>query len=152
MVTILARELRLIHGLVGLTQQLLGIDVVRLRVEGDADTGGDLQHLLANRHRRRRRGQQAGEHRHAGLEVGQVEQHGDELVATDAGEGVAFAQDLLHAGGDGDQQLVARGMPVLVVDGLEAVQIEKGDRQQAPIPLRLGHALAQAVGQEDAIG
>ena len=38
--TVLARQLGLVHGLVGLAQQLIGVDVLlRLRVEGDAHAG-----------------------------------------------------------------------------------------------------------------
>ena len=128
-VTVLARQLGLIHGLVGLAQQLIRIDVFRLRIEGDAETGRDLEYEVANLHRLGSGGEQAGEHRRTGFDVGQIEQHGDELVAAQAGEGVAFAQSLLHAGGHGDQQLVAGFMSMVVVDGLEAIQVEKGHRQ-----------------------
>ena len=42
-VAVFARLLGLIHGLVCLAQQLVGIHFFRLRIEGDAETGRDLE-------------------------------------------------------------------------------------------------------------
>ena len=90
-IAVLAGELGLVHGLVGLAQQLVGVDLVALRVEGDAETGRDLEHEVADRDRLCRRRQQAVEHRQAGGGVGQIEQHRDELVAAHPGQRIAFA-------------------------------------------------------------
>ena len=54
--------------------------------------------------------------------------------------------------GHGHQQLVAGIMAIGVVDGLEAIQVEIGHRQQLAAALRLHHGLVQAVGQQHAVG
>ena len=56
--TIFARLLGQIHGLIGLTQKLIGVDVVGLREEGDAHAGRYLQRQITHRHRFGRRSQQ----------------------------------------------------------------------------------------------
>ena len=128
-IAVLAGLLRLVHRLVSLTQQLVGVDFVGLRVKGDAEAGGNLEREVANRRRCGRRDEQPAEHRHAGGNIRQVEENRDEFVAAEAGEGIAFTQRHFHARSERDQQLVADLMPVFVVDRLEAVEIEVGDRQ-----------------------
>ena len=61
MVTILACQLGLIHGLIGLTQQLIRVHLLRLRVEGDADTRRDLHGEIAEGDRCGSGGKQAVE-------------------------------------------------------------------------------------------
>ena len=60
----------------------------------------------------------------------QFTRHHHKLVATQTGNHVRLAQVALQAAGHGHQQLVAHVVPVLVVDGLETVQIHHVDRQQ----------------------
>ncbi|MNW18664.1 hypothetical protein D3C71_2183180 [compost metagenome] len=50
-----------------------------------------------------RSGEQPAEHRHAGGYIRQVDQYGNELVATNSRQGVTLAQRLLHARRQGDQ-------------------------------------------------
>ena len=54
-----------------------------------------------------------------------VGQQDGELVAAEAGDGVAVAKGRLHALRDRLQQLVADVVPERVVDELEAVEIEE---------------------------
>jgi len=70
---------------------LVGVYLLRLRVECDANAGRYPRIALVNAHRMRGGVEQAREHWHTALNVRQVEQHGDELVATQSGQGVAFA-------------------------------------------------------------
>ena len=51
-----------------------------------------------------------------------------ELVAAEAGQGVAAAQDLGQASGDRAQQLVADGVSVGVVHELEVVDVQEEHR------------------------
>jgi hypothetical protein len=62
--------------------------------------------------------------------MGQVAQQHDELVAAEAADGIAGADIGRQAARGIDQQQVAGGMAPLVVDRLEAVQVEVADRQQ----------------------
>ena len=66
-IAILARHFGLIHGLVGLAQQLIGLDVLGLRIEGHAQAGRDLQHQRAQLHWRGSGLKQPGQHRHAAV-------------------------------------------------------------------------------------
>ena len=57
-VAVLAPHLGLVHGLVGLAQQLIGINLAGLRVERDTQAGGHLQNGALVVHRLGRRSQQ----------------------------------------------------------------------------------------------
>ena len=103
-------------------------------------------------HRVRSGVEQAIEHRHAGGDIVEVLQHGDEFVAAKPRERVAFAQRLLHARGDGNQQLVAGLVTVLVIDRLETVEVEIRHGQHVVAALRLRHRLPHTVGEQHAIG
>jgi hypothetical protein len=103
-------------------------------------------------YRLRRCRQQAGEQGQAGIGIGQVDEDRDELVTAETGERVPFAQDLLHAAGDGRQNLVAGGVSVLIVDRLEAIEVEIDHRQRLPAALRLGNRVPQAVAEQRAVG
>ena len=77
---------------------------------------------------------------------------GDEFVATEPGQRVAFTQRGLQALRQRDQELVADLVAAGIVDGLEAVQVEVGDRQQMSVPLGLDHGQVQPVGQQYPVG
>ena len=53
-----------------------------------------------------------------------VAQQAGEFVPAQAAHHIAIAQCVAHAGGDDAQHLVAGGMAVLIVDELEAIQVE----------------------------
>ena len=155
-VAILARQLGLIHGLVGLPEELVGVDVVLLRIEGDAEAGGDLEHSAAHPHGLRDRIKQAGKQGQAHAlpplaTMSQIGHHNDELIAAETGDGIVFAQGQLHACGQGPQELVAGLMAVIVIDGLEAIQVEVGQGQPGVRALDLRHGLPQAVAKQDPV-
>ena len=152
LVAILARQLGLVHRLIRLTQQLIGIHVVVLRVERDAQAGRHLQHVLPDPHRLRRGIEQAIQHGQAGRYVVKVDQHHDELVAAEPCQRISLAQGLAHAAGQRNQQLVACFMAVGIVDTLESVEVEIPHRQQLFAPERLGHRLAETIPEQDAVG
>ena len=149
---VLAEQLGVVHRLVGLAQELVGVGLLGLRVEGETEAGRHLQQVVADAYRLCGRFEQAIEHRYAGRDIVEILQHGDEFVAAETRQRVALTQRLLHARGDGDQQLVAGLVPVPVIDGLEAVEVEVGDGQRIAAAQGLRHRLAHAVGEQDAIG
>ena len=151
-VAVLAGELGLVHRLVGLAQQLVGRDLLALRVERDADAARYLQRLAIHLHRLGHGGQQAAHQRPAAVGIGQLTQHGDELVAAQTGERVALAHRLAHAPRQRHQQLVTGVVPLRVIDGLEAVEVDIDHGQALATALSAGHGLVQAIGKQDSVG
>ena len=74
-------------------------------------------------------------------------EHG-ELVAAEAGDGVARAQGLLDPGGDGREQLVAGGMTEAVVDELELVEVEEEHRNRGLAAGRHRERVPQSIEEE----
>ena len=66
----------------------------------------------------------------------QAGEHDDEFVAADADDHVGLADAGPHPVSHGAQQLVAGMMPEAVVDHLEIIEIEEGERH--PLPLCAG--------------
>ena len=99
--TVFAGQLGLIHRLVGLAQQLVGIDLFGLWIEGHTETRRDLQYEANNMFRLLRRSEQTRQHWLAGGEGGQVEQHSDKFVAAQTGERIAFTQRFASCGWKG---------------------------------------------------
>jgi len=62
---------------------LFGVGFLGLRIEGQAEAGGNLQQVSADAYRMRGGFEQAVEHWHAGRDVVQILQYGDELVAAE---------------------------------------------------------------------
>ena len=150
-VTVFPAQLGLIHRLIGLTQQLIGINIFRLRIKSNAQTGRNLKTKIANMDRLRSGSEQTGQHPYAVGNIGQIRQNGNKLVAPDARDGVTFAQGLLHAPRQRKQQLIADRMPIAVVNRLEPVEIQIDHCQQVPTPLRLHHGLIQTIGKQHAV-
>ncbi len=150
MVAIFAGQLGLIHGLVGLAQQLIRVHLFRLRIVGDAEAG---RHLHDDRRSSpaRRGGEQTLEHRHTGVAVPR-----STSTATNSSPPrrarVSPSRSVCFIRREGDQQLVAGGMSVAVIDGLEAIQIQIGHCQLSSPSLGLRHGLVQTVGQQHAVG
>ena len=95
-IPVLAGQFGLVHRLVGLAQQLVGLDTIGLRVKRHAQAGRHPQHMAAGVKGLARGGQQPGQQRCGGCGIGQVAQDGDELVAAHARQRVALAQGTLH--------------------------------------------------------
>ena len=81
------------------TQQLVGIDLIRLRVEGHADARRDLQGASIDHDRLGCGCEQPAQHGHAGRCRTDVEEHGDKLVTAKARNEIAVAQALAQAAG-----------------------------------------------------
>ncbi|OIQ63591.1 hypothetical protein GALL_548680 [mine drainage metagenome] len=141
MVAVFARQLGLVHGLIGLTQQLIGLDFFGLRVKSDPQTDRHLQPLPLMTDRLASRHQQAVEHRHTGLAIAQIQQHRHKFVTPHARQRVTLTQHLLHAVGHRHQQGIAGIMTMAIIDDLETIQIEIDHRQLGTTALRTDHAL-----------
>ena len=115
MVTVLARDLGLVHRLVRLAQQLIGIDIITLRVVGNPDAAGNLNDHAIHLYRLGDDGQQSIDQILRCTLIAQIGKYGDELVATQAGDGIALAQAILHARGKGHQQLIADVMAMYII-------------------------------------
>ena len=77
----------------------------------------------------------------------------DELVAAEAGDGVARrARSRAEPAGHLDEQLVAGGVAERVVDDLEAVEVDEEDDDVFASAVGPGERLAQPVEQERAVG
>ena len=79
-------------------------------------------------------------------------QEQDELVAAQAGDGVAVAHARLQALGDLLQQPVAQAVAQGVVDDLEAIEVEEQDGQPRRAAVRLGHRDGEAVVEQQPVG
>ena len=75
----------------------------------------------------------------------------DELVAAEAGRHVAVADRPPESLADRDQEAVAGLVAVGVVDGLEVVEVDEQDRQQAVVG-SVGEVRCQPLGEETAVG
>ena len=142
-IAILASELGLIHGLIRLTQQLIGVGILGLRVKRHAEAGRNLQRLTLDRHGLGSCGQQAVQHRHAGRHLLLIGKHGNELIAAEPRQRIALPQRLLHAVGKRHQQLIAGLVTIHVIDRLEPVEIDVHHGKLARTPRSLNHRLAQ---------
>ncbi len=130
-----ARGLGGVHREVGVAQQVVAGVGAR-----DPDARAQVQALALEHHRRREHAEQAGDER-LGL-IGPGGEDG-ELVAAEAGDGVAGAQCVAQAVAGDLQQAVARGVAERVVDPLEVVEVEEGDDRVLAGGERLGDALLE---------
>ena len=152
MAAVLAQQLGLVHGLIGLAQQLVGVHRIGLRVGGHPHAGRDLQAQRADQYRLGCRGQDAVDRWQPVTELTVVVQHGHELIPTQARQGVALAQGVAHAQGQGHEQLVAHFVTMPVVHLLETVEVEvKHGQAQLTLP-RVCHGLLQPRAQQHPIG
>ena len=149
-VAVLAIALGVVHGCVGVAQQLLLAGAVA-RIERDTNTGGDAQLLPGHLERL---GQQvdllAGDaHRVFGF--GERHQH-HEFIAADARHGVVAAQVATQTQRHILEQQVADMVAERIVDRLEAIEVEEHQREVAAVALDLADHLLDAVFQQDAVG
>ena len=83
-----------------------------------------------------------------GADVVDVGQQDEELLAAPAPCVVLLAEDLDEAGGDAGEHGVAAGVPVAVVDRLEAVDVDEHDRQRAIVARRAAHERGELAAEE----
>ncbi len=144
-----ARFLRLVHGEIGRRQDL---DVRETVEQRDADTGRD-RNLVFGQHRRlaaQRLHDAVRDHlRLLGVDLGQDD---SELVTAQPRQDVRLADPASKRRGDRLEQIVARFVAELVVDGFEMIQIEQQHGPAAAIAGRglglLGQRLLEAPAVE----
>ena len=132
-------------------KHVVGRPFLGRHADADADVGHDLptagegdggaQRLL-----------DAGGHRFGVPHVDYVLQQHGELVAAEAGQGVARTQGRVHALGDGDEQAVPGLVADAVVDDLEAVDVGEQHPVVGPAALAAAQGLLQAVEEDPAVG
>jgi len=131
-----------VEGDVGVFQQDLRAVAV-LGVGGDADAGADGDLPAVEFHRRGEAGDQAGrELRGVFRRCGR--QHNGELVAAEAGHGVAVAHAMQQPLAGFDEHPVAGGVAHQVVHGFEAVEVDAEQRHGTVGARRLGDSLGRA--------
>ncbi len=127
MVAVTPHMLGVIHRRIGVKHQLpLVFAIVRIDSNPDAEGNHQVVEFKAEGlidYMHQRAGQRRGIVR--GIDLGQQ----NKLVTANTGEGVLTFQRLLKAFCDGNQQLVTGVMPVGIVNGFEAVQIHKQQRE-----------------------
>jgi len=123
-----------------------------VREERDAGAGLDLQaDPLQLEALVERLAQALGHLARVARPAGGGQQH-RELVAAEAGHGVARAQVAAQPGADEVLQQVAVVVAQRVVDVLEAVEVEQQHRDLAPVALRMRDRLVGAVVEEQPVG
>ena len=122
-----------IHGLIRPTQQRGDRFIQVAGVQGQADAGPDAndefvkdEGYLESAHDAR--GQLA-----ADLRISAVAKHGDQLIAADAPQQVAFPEHSAQASAHRHQHPITDGMAIGVVHRLEVVQIDHADGQVFPL-------------------
>jgi len=107
----------------------LGLPV--LRIAGDAGADGD-DDGMRGRGKIQRSGGNAGaegfEFAVSGIGAG-FGHDDDELFATEAADGIALAEGIAERGAEGAEDAVASGVAVSVVEGLEVIDVNDGDRE-----------------------
>ena len=127
--------LRLVHGEVGLAEEGVGVADPR-GADGEADAGADVRGAVRQWDRLGdERGDPLGDLHRDLLDVRTGQQHG-ELVTTEAGDRVVRPDALREPGRDHLEQVIAGGVPLHVVDGLEAVEVaeQQGDARRGVRP------------------
>ena len=132
-----------VHGLIRVAQQSARIFIVR-GIEGDADTCANTEGFVAHRVRLRDGGQHAlhGAAQLIGIAYMAHNQH--EFVACQPRYNVLAPHDAFQPLGHFDQQQIATGMAVAIIDRLEAIQVEHAHRQRDGLgPRELQRAVQQ---------
>lgn len=145
-----ALAFRLVHRDVGVDDHLVGDSIAGPGV-GDPDAGRDGQRRAGQDERGAERVLDAGSQDLDVVGVGQVLAEEDEFVAGDPGQRVAGADHRGQPLRDGDQQLVADGMPVGVVDPLETVEVDEQHRRGAVGPLGPSSRMLQPLLEQQPI-
>lgn len=139
--------LGLIHGLIGVVHQGLGVGAV-IRIEGDPYAAGDAQRLLLKLEGVMQAVVQlVGDREGRGIRIGQ---HDDEFVPPKACHQIFFSDALPHALGHQLEQQVAGFVAEGVIDGLEVVEIDEDQGQGLLWSLLQG--LLEPLLQQAAVG
>ena len=122
------RILRDVHRDVGVLEERVDVLAV-LRVDRDADARPDLEREPADRERGLQRLVDARGEEH-GVLAGRRRNEDPELVAPEARERLARAEDALQPRAQLPEEQVARLVPQRVVDLAEAIDVEEQDRRR----------------------
>ncbi len=87
-----------------------------------------------------------------GSVVAKLAQHHNKLVTTESRYGIGLAHTLRQPLGRFNQQQVANGVPIPVVERFEVIQIEKHQRPKTPRASAGNKGLVQAVVEQSSIG
>ena len=148
---VLAQGLGVVHGGIGGAHH--AVDAVAVeREQADADAGAGHDFAAGHVDRRAHAAADALDQVGHTLGAGLVVDHQHELVAADARDRVVFAHVRFQAAGNFLQHHVAGFVAEVVVDVLEVVEVEKGQRTQHPIFQRMVDRLLQLVLQQGAVG
>jgi len=141
--------LEVIEAIVGDVDQLVGLLAV-LRVGGDA-----VVHANGDGQLEREKGfSEDGSYAAAegyGLSGVGLRKKESEFVATDAEGRIGSAESFAESGGGGAENVVAAWMTVLVVDFLEAVQIEDDEAERRAVAVGAVQFLFESFGEEAAV-
>ncbi len=150
--TVLAGGLGGVEGEVGVAQQRVGVGVGTDR-DPDADrTRGDLAPVVELDRLAQDLGEAVGEQVQRRLAVSQFAQH-DELVAAEPADRVPLADRPPQPFSDGPQQLIPGRVAVVVVDVLEAVDVdEQGSGDGTQLGCRALDQLFGPVQDQRAVG
>jgi hypothetical protein len=139
-----------VHGGIRVAQR--GVGVVSSGGQPHADAHPD-EHLARVEQEGRADGLGDALAHQPGLDlVGQTLADDHELVTAEAGDGVARADDVAQAGGNGAEELVPRCVTAAVIEHLEVVEIEEEHGDEAVVAPAAGQGLLQAVEEEGAVG
>ena len=141
----LPMALGLVHGGVGAAKERLHVAAVP-RVEGDADTGAPVDLLPVDQKRLPEERLQPLGHRRGRFLL--AVDHDDELVPAQPRQRVGAADGAGKAPRHLLQELVPHLVAARVVQVLEVVQVEKEQRQRAPLAPGQGERLVQPVHEE----
>ena len=144
LVVVAALFLGAVESGVGVFQQ--GVDVGAIvRIQADADAGGDMQLVLVKQKHGLEHFQDPLGDFDGFVGALQARQKNDKFIASQAGEGIAFIQAAGQAFRHALQEPVADGRPQGIDDVFEAVQVHKEDREHVAVPVGMRQRQRQAV-------
>ncbi|MNP07273.1 hypothetical protein D3C76_992920 [compost metagenome] len=146
--------LRLIHGKVGIDDQLIGRRRFALRAIGagaDPEARAHSQGHAIDPQRCLQAVEQARGQAHAALLGKWLAHDHDKLVTADPGQQAHAGQALAKALGDADQHTVTDVMAMVVVDVLQSIEVDEHQHQLLHMGYRQGDLLLQALMQGAAV-
>ena len=139
----------MVHGDIGVVQQ--DVEVLVEGIERDADAGADEYLVPVEVERPRQPVEDFLRDRRGVMDAANLRQQHGEFVAAQPRHGIFLAYADHEPFADAFEEKVAVGVPEVVVDGFEPVEVEEHDRAQALVAVRLGHGLTQAVEEQQPV-
>ena len=118
----------------------------------DANAGVHIDVFAVHRIRHRDRPQHPVQRRTQLRQIAHITQYEHEFVTGQPRHHILAAHDVAQTSGHFHQQQIATGMPVTIVDGLEAIEIEHAYRQRDTLLAREFQRLIQQFREKHAIG